>query len=853
MIGRFFIFFSLFIALAFSGRSQSVLRAKRHLEKDNLERVIKIIEQSVRKSASDPANYFMLALYYIHPDFGFEAIDSANRYINLAVVGWETLDEKEQKKYSRKGMDSLSIVSLSLKIDSLAFENAKILNTEQSYNHFIDNYSGAFQKQEAMEQRNIVAYQDAVAINSPEAMEQFFRNYPDAKQAKNAKDIYETLYYERFTESGSLVSYEKYLSEQPESILKEEAALQFLKIISTGADSSLLQSFIQTYPNTHAGRTASYLLSYWKNGDLLNPLLVHFKSGKYYFFDIVKQKLLNFNLSVLEMDSCSWVTSAIIASDSKDKWFDRSGNLWLNEQVSAVEYLQSGFFKVSYPTKLEATLIHISKDSVLTQKATDFRKIDSYFLSKKVGKKWQLLSLLGEEILSQPVDSIWTENKIYFFKNNDRMALANRSGLIKNGINDFKTLSLLYTDYHLHENGSIWLASNEYQSVLSADLKPMIPLKKVIISKIPLGWIVQNDAELTILTNDFKGKMSLEAKEFKSNTQQIALKNNNKWALISPQASFPEFEYDSVRLFSSWLSYVEVGEKRELIFNSGVHVILEKGESFKVLKTYNEAVINSGSEFRFVEIANKKGYLQIYNGLGRKVEEGDGIKVDALTADILQVSLKDKKILIDSAGNKLFDEKVDAFGSMQEGLIPVLKNKKFGAFQISNRLVIPFKSDIKIQVFVPDSLFIFQKDGKYGIMDTLGKQVLENNYNSILYLNDSMAFVEIENRKSLLHIYSKEEIIEGIKLIEKVAFGKTDFYLIRLSTGYGIINSAAQELLPFIFNAIEPITYSNKLLWKAERRIVEMDYQVVAYFDANGELLFREGFTNEEYLKTACD
>jgi hypothetical protein len=643
------------------------------------------------------------------------------------------------------------------------------------------------------------------------------------------------------------------LDEQPQSTLKEEVALQILKIMSTGADSTLLNNFIQKYPNTYAANSASYLLNYWNSGNLLSPLKVHYKSGRYYFFDLKKQQLLDFNLEAIDMDSCGWVTSAAISAENKEKWYDRSGNIFLDESVRSIEYLQSGFFKVFYPTQPKASLIHISKDSVLTQIATNFREVDRFFLSKKIGDKWQLISFLGEEILSQPVDSIWAMNDVYFFKNNDRIALAKRASLSKNGKKDFKTLSLLYTDYKFYENGAVWLASNDYQSVLNIDLKPMIPLKKAIISKIALGWLVQKGNELTILTNDFKSQMSLEAQKFKSNNYLIALKNEKKWALINESTAFPEFKYDSVRLFNAWLNYLEMEQKRYLLFNSGVSIQLEEGEVFKILKIYNEAVLNSEDQVRFVEIVNKNGYKKIYNGFGRKIDEGENLKVDALTAKILQLTSNGSKTLVDSAGTKLKIEKVDAFGSMQDGLIPILRNKKFGAYQINSQRIIPFKSDVKLQVFVPDSLFIFQKDGKYGIMDCSGKQIVENYYESITYLNDSLAFVEKENENILINIGTKEQLLEGIKIIEKINFQKQDYFLLRLATGYGIVNSEAQELVPFIFNAIEPIKWNNQLMWKAERRISEMDYQVVAYFNSKGALLFREGFTNEEYFKTSCD
>ena len=50
--------------------------------------------------------------------------------------------------------------------------------------------------------------------------------------------------------------------------------------------------------------------------------------------------------------------------------------------------------------------------------------MDKFHLAKKEQDGWQLISILNEPILQQPVDSIWKEDDIYFFKKGDDMAVA---------------------------------------------------------------------------------------------------------------------------------------------------------------------------------------------------------------------------------------------------------------------------------------------------------------------------------------------------------------------------------------------------------------------------------------------
>ncbi|MBK6265087.1 WG repeat-containing protein [Marivirga sp. S37H4] len=835
--------------------AQSALRTMKHLEKGQLGKVIKVLERTTSKDPADPANNFILAHYYIHPQLSYEAIDSAHFHIKRAREGYQLIDEKKLKKYHRKGMDSLKIEQLSDKIDSLAFLASLELNSEVGYNDFIEKYPGSIQIEEAIELRNEVAYQNALAEKTPVAMQEFFRKYPEAKQAKEAKDAFETLYYEQKTQSKTVERFKDYLRERPQSVYADEAAWELLKITSAGANQSIFEAFKEQYPKTEAAKIATTLLNHMSDKAFNPELMVHVKNNTYHFYDISNKKLLGFELPGVITDSCRWIKEVLIRTSGKkgDTWYLKNGEVFMEGPVNDIVYLGSGFFKAKYPDQYKKQLLHISQDKQLSQSALDFIAIDDYSFAKKENNGWQLISLLGEEILKNTVDSIWKINDVYFFRQDKKMAVTTISDLRKEGRNDLKSLALLYTDYEILEDGMLWLTSNNYQTVLDASLKPVIPLQEAEIDRVAQGWTIFKNGQYEFLDNNFAPLYNRKFDKVHSRNNIIALKAEGKWA-VSDMGNliFPDFRFDSVRLFNSWITFGTTADEKELIFHEGKNTKLADNEIFKLLNSHNEALEEDIEQIRFVDIINDKGYHKIYNGYGKLIHEGSQLNIGVLTSGLLQITRDNKRLLLDSAGVKLV-ENLDAIGNLQEGLIPLLKNKKFGALIVSNQKLIPYISVAKIQPFLKDSIFIYRKDGLSGLINAEGKEILTNEFNTIEYVNDSMAIVSKDDDLKLINIYTKEVIINGIVDIEKVVFKLKSYYILRINSGYGLIDQLGETLIPFIFNSLEAYFTKEEIIWMAERSISEIDYQVLAYFDQNGTLLFREGLTNEEYLKTVCD
>jgi len=815
----------------------------------------KRIDKAVEKEPENPAAQFMLAKYYSHPVWSYDAVDSAHLYVQSVSDTFPKLEDKAIDRLAKKGLDSIHIANQALIIDSLAFEKATSINTEESYNHYLNHYQYLTYEEEAVKLRNQVAYEDAIAQNTTQAVSEFFKKYPDAPQAQKARNVFETLYYEKKTQNQELINYQEYLEERSQTEYSEEAAKILLKLISAGADSSDYQQFINQYSEFEASEIAQAILNGLNYEEKVPELLTHKKDSLYYFYNLEEEKLMSFQFEKAVPDSCFYIKKPFVLTIQDNESYAnlKSGEKLVDFKINSIDYLSSGFFKINDFGR-EQHLVHYSLKAELKQKALDFQSVDKFHLAKKEQDGWQLISILNEPILQQPVDSIWKEDDIYFFKKGDDMAVASSADFKKMGKNDLKSLSFLYDDYEWIDEQYLRLFSNDYQTILDKKGKVIYPLEEAKFDYFDNFWVKVKDGKVKVLDQNRNPLFEEYLDDFQSKSGVLALQKDSLWSVFgNGLKGFPKFQYDSIRIFNGWLIYALQDSSEYLLFQSGKKIPLPEEESFRILKNYNVAFSDVSDQIRFVEISNGKGYFKLFNGFGRKIKEGEKLDINILTPGLIQIHQNKKKQLIDSAGNEIEIKNADAFGAYQNGLIPILQDKMFGALMVDSLEIIPAHSQSKLDVFLKDSLYIFKEDNLLGISDASAEIVLEADFESIEFFNDSTAIVEEEGEIGILNIYQNEYLHEDLDTWEKVVFGEEQFLIIRKGAGYGVVNQLGEEIIPFIFNELQAYESKGKLYWLAERRLSEINYIVIAYFNKYGEVLFKEGLNFDDYLETTCD
>jgi len=850
----FFFTFILLITFLSAANAQDALRALKYFEEGDITKGIEKLEKGIEKDAGSPANYFVLANLYSLPSFYAESIDSAHYYIQLADTSWKKLDSKLRNKYDRKGMDSLKIKQLSLKIDSLAFSQAERKNNAAALNHFIKLYPNSRQYESAITLRNELAYKEALQLNTPEALADFFRNYPDAPQAKKARDVFENLYYEEFTASKSRKSYEDYIKQRPKTIFAEEAALNLLKLISFNANLNKLADFATTYSNFRAAQLASDFYDF-QNSELNgNQLLTHYKDSLFYLFDINQQAFLDLKLKNVIPDSCKWITNGYIKVQNENEMslLNKKGELVLDDS-EGFEYLDFGWIKYPEADSYLFNIKHIVNHELLKDQALDFKMLNQFYYAKQEAKGWQLCTFTGEPLLKSYVDSIWVENEIFFLKKGEKIALTQQKSFEKKSLNDLKSLAFLYTDYAFVDQ-SIWLASDNFETVLSkSELQIMLPLQFASIMNKGAYWLVEKEGLTVLYNKNFKKLYENDLQKLVVKGETTALKKANKWSLVNwAKNQFPSFEYDSVRLFTDWLAYTESDKGRHLIFEDSVKVTIGAESTFKLLNTYNEAVLEMDEVVRFVQITNENNYTKVFNGNGKQIWEGEAVDLKVLTPTLVYAKKRRADLLIDVVGSIIKLEEIAAVGSYSDGLIPLLKEGLFGAYNMRSQQIISPKSDAKLKVFNRDSVYIFKKDGRLGLCST-SEIMIDAKFNQLLKLNDQLAFVERSEKWQLINIYSQDSLLNNVQAVEKLKINEEYYFKIRQDKGFGIVNTDGEVIVPSIFNSLTYYPYNGQVLWIAERNLDELDYKVLAYFNKRGGILFKQGFNSHEFLLNSCD
>ncbi|WMN11779.1 hypothetical protein QYS49_39600 [Marivirga salinae] len=838
-----------------SGCAYKVLKADKFLEKNEMAKAKQRIDKAVEKNSKNPAAQFMLAKYYSHPVWSFDAVDSAHLYIQSVSDTFPKLNDESTEKLAKNGFDSLDVVNQALIIDSLAFERALSKNKEESFNHYLTNYQYLTFEERAIELRNQVAYEDAIAQNTTQAVSEFFKKYPDAPQAQKARNVFETLYYEKKTQNKALSKYIEYVEERPQTSFAEEAAKIILNIISAGAESSDYKRFIDQYEKFEASKTALSILNGLNYEERVPELLAHKKDSLYYFYNLEEESLLSFQFDQVITDSCFFIKNPYILSNHNNEIhaYLKNGKKIEELKIKSIDYMTSGFFEINDFGR-EQNLIHYSLKEELKLKALAFLALDKFHIAKKEFEGWQLVSILGEPILKQPVDSVWKEEGIFFFKKGDDMAIASSADFKKVAKDDLKSLSFLYDDYDWLGEQYIRLYSNDYETIIDNQALVIFPLEKARFDYFDNFWVKEKDGNISVLDENRNSLFEEELDDYQFKSGVLALQKDSLWSVFNNGLKgFPKFEYDSIRIFNGWLTFTVQDSAKSLLFQSGKKIQLEGEESFRILKNYNVAFSESADQIRFVEISNDKGYFKLYNGFGRKIKEGEKLDINILTPQLIQIHQNKKKQLIDSAGNEIKIEKAEAFGAFQNGLIPILQNKKFGALIVDSLKIIPAHSQSKLEEFLKDSLYIFKEDDLVGISDVSSEILLNADFESIEYFNDSTAIVEEEGEIGILNIYQNEYLYEDLDTWERVVFAEEPFYIIRRSAGYGVLNQLGEEIIPSIFNELQAHESKGELYWIAERRLSEINYIVIAYFDKNGRVLFKEGLNFDDYLETACD
>ena len=169
----------------------------------------------------------------------------------------------------------------------------------------------------------------------------------------------------------------------------------------------------------------------------------------------------------------------------------------------------------------------------------------------------------------------------------------------------------------------------------------------------------------------------------------------------------------------------------------------------------------------------------------------------------------DNMIIVPDNNEKVFicqEQDLDK-GTFKSYVIDEKGNKKFTDYE---NVEVMQNIDKYNQIFYDTNILKVSKDGKYGLINYKGKELLECEYQNIEPLKYvSNSFVTTKDDKKGLVDASGSKIIENeYNEIESLTYKYEDGYIVKKDDKYGLINYSKQSVLECKYDKIENITGS---------------------------------------------
>ncbi|HEV8512173.1 MAG TPA: hypothetical protein VGQ59_02795, partial [Cyclobacteriaceae bacterium] len=345
------------------GQFSSLRQAEKKMEQGNWASAQQILSKALHKDSLNVQAELILSAWFFNQNNPDRHVDSAYQHNLRALRAFQNSPIKQKEKLKQDQIDSASIVWLRLRIDSAAFENVKHINTEESYQDFIQKFQLAKERPAAIELRDEVAFVNVLRQNSYSAFEDYLRKYPSSHRAKEAKERFEKLLFDSKTKDKKMKSYLSFVSEYPASPYRVIAEKNIFEVATSAGSPEDFIKFMNDYPQNSFVNRARNILFYidhepdekksplWMTDSLRKVVEISklnwapvYKNGKFGFIDSNGTEIFSPQFDAIKEDyKCDPVKDDILVTSNG--LFSRSG-VHLADRTWFSKDLGFGFLKV---------------------------------------------------------------------------------------------------------------------------------------------------------------------------------------------------------------------------------------------------------------------------------------------------------------------------------------------------------------------------------------------------------------------------------------------------------------------------------------------------------------------------
>lgn len=832
--------------------------AMNNLRKGKWEKARGQLAKAIRKDSLNPSAHYSLSIYFFtiaNPDF---QIDSAYRYVMRSLSDYQHTTPKQRERLRKIPLDSLVLVKHRQRIDSAAFERAKVKNTESGYIDFLKQFPLAMQQPQAIELRDEVAYLNAMKENTYGAFLNYLEKYPESIRAPEAKTRYEKLLFESKTKDKKLASYESFLLNYPSTPYRKEVEKQIFEIATASGENVDFEKFIKKYPQSSKAFEARNILYHLLKEDddqtiprmLLTDsiqklqqiekyyLVPFLKDGSFGFMNENGEEIIKPITKQIDDDYlCGNIMDELLVLDNEI--IARNGVVIYKGEILGVEHIGKGFLKIN--TTACARLVHSSGLNVMTNCFQNVKMINSNYLALKKDNRWAIATLTGRMLTDFSWDDIQQFEDVVVFKKSGKYKLVRENELAKAADQLPIPLSQEFDEVKNWPTGKIWVRSGREQGVFNLNLKEWIKTEVQEIEPTFFGAIAKSS--LGYRLHEKSSSPSQQFIHVVVNQPWVSVQHDGSWRLIDPiTKQFESPAFDSI------------------MFN-GPFAIGMNNDSLRIYLTKKDVVdLTHNSKIQFLPGRDSLFFLLVEEGEKKIIYDTKGKQLFVATFDRIEynnegfftVHKKDKRGLIGINGKLIVQPEYDAIGSLNSGLVQTIKDRKFGLMDVVHKREIKPEYD-KNLIPYNSSTLIAGKKGMHGLVGWDNKIILPFEYEEIQFWNDSSALVKKNFNWTIYNFVEGEIVIDKVKKFKKVLDTEQEKILIvQQENNYGVISNRKGIIIPTTFTDIINLGSASVPLYFTEKHVEEASIFVVIYYNKNGIQLRRQVFEIDDYERIYC-
>lgn len=847
---------------------RSALKA---MQKKRWEKAENVLRKSIRKDSINALARYYMSSYFFKPGNPSFSLDSAYLYITQSLEDYEKASARERDRMQRFAIDSSSLISFRAAIDSAAFEQARMENTEEAYIMFLEKHPFAAQQKQAMDLRDEMAYLNALKTNTYEGFLHFLKKYPLAVRAGEARQKYELLLYEARTRDRRLQSYENFLNEHPETPYRKEIEQNIFELFTLSGKVERYLAFIETYPASDQVKRAYDILFHilrekenleWPGlflSDSLqnihrlqqNYLVPFLKGEKFGFIDKTGKEIIPPMIDHLNEEyRCGNVTEDIIVLS--DRILARDHSIVYRGAVEEVDDLGSGFLKL----KSGNCYIVIHKSGFIIERcAQDAKVADNRFVTLLKEGQWSIYAFTGRKIIPEVWQEITTHENIIALKKDDLWHLFTPDQLLQMADQQKIFPGRAVDEIKILPKGLILAKSGKKQAVLGQTLEEIIPFEIQEITPTFFGFVGKSADGFHIYNTS--GKQVGFAEDIVMNDPWLAVINRDSSYLFDPAKSvYLSRGYDSLKFEGPFALGIK-GDTTDVYFTDQRHLQFVQPIKAQFIpgKDSTSFLCVETSEI-LISRNRRKTTLQrktLYSRTGNKLFTGEYDQLHHAGQNLFIVHRKEKKGIVDITGKIVLPVVYDAIGSITGNVISLLGAMKFGLYDVELRKLIKPQYDKNLIPYNTRLVAAF-RNGRYSFIDWSNKSDNPETFEEIRYWNDTVALVRNDQRWMLYDVNAGSSLLNNVKQFNMIKDQPDEkLAIFQQGNAFGVLSNKKGTVIPITFSDVVNVGSAEEPLYFTEKHVEEASIFVVIYYDKNGKLLRREVYREaEDYEKIYC-